>query len=175
MGKKVQINRAPVLTLWATIVAQRLGYNRAEALTLGKAVAGLNAQAKGQRLGIYHPSAETPEKQRKRKESDQYTVLILGRPVSAINTEEGVRATTKGKAIKPDTVETYLERKFGDELADVQKAMQALARAYKPTELAARAYALYEEFRPEIPAGTRGWGAQGMLDLDHIRSLAKGA
>ena len=53
--------------------------------------------------------------------------------------------------------------------------MQALARAYKPTELAARAYALYEEFRPEIPAGTRGWGAQGMLDLDHIRSLAKDA
>jgi hypothetical protein len=44
--KKVSINRAPVLTLWAAIVAQRLGFNKKEALTLGKkAVAGLNAQA----------------------------------------------------------------------------------------------------------------------------------
>ena len=51
----VQINRAPVLTLWATVVAERLGYSRDEALTLGKAVAGLNAQSKGRRLGIFKP------------------------------------------------------------------------------------------------------------------------
>jgi len=30
------VNRAPVLTLWATIVAERLGYSRATALTLGR-------------------------------------------------------------------------------------------------------------------------------------------
>lgn len=39
----VKINRAPVLTLWATVVAERLGYDRDAALTLGKSVAGLNA------------------------------------------------------------------------------------------------------------------------------------
>jgi len=39
----VNINRAPVLTLWATVVAERLGFDRDEALTLGRAVAGLNA------------------------------------------------------------------------------------------------------------------------------------
>ena len=38
------INRAPALTHWAGVVAERLGFKRAEALTLGKAVAGLNAQ-----------------------------------------------------------------------------------------------------------------------------------
>ena len=43
----ISINRAPVLTLWAAVVAQRLGFAEDEALTLGKAVAGLNAQAKG--------------------------------------------------------------------------------------------------------------------------------
>lgn len=47
----VTINRAPVLTLWAAVVAERLGFERDEALTLGKAVAGLTAQSKGQRLG----------------------------------------------------------------------------------------------------------------------------
>ena len=39
----VLINRAPVLTLWAAVVAERLGFNPDEALSLGKAVAGLNA------------------------------------------------------------------------------------------------------------------------------------
>ncbi len=38
----VMIDRAPVLTLWAAIVAERLGFDKNEALTLGRAVAGLN-------------------------------------------------------------------------------------------------------------------------------------
>ena len=51
--KKIKINRAPVMTLWAAVVAERLGYDRETALTLGKGVAGLNAQSKGRRLGIF--------------------------------------------------------------------------------------------------------------------------
>jgi len=39
----IKINRAPVLTLWAAVVAKRLGFKWNEALTLGRAVAGLNA------------------------------------------------------------------------------------------------------------------------------------
>lgn len=60
-ARTVRVNRAPVLTLWAAVVAERLGYDRASALTLGKAIAGLNARAKGRRLGLYH---ETPEAER---------------------------------------------------------------------------------------------------------------
>ena len=41
--RTVYINRAPLLTLWAAVVAERLGFRRDEALTLGRAVAGLNA------------------------------------------------------------------------------------------------------------------------------------
>ena len=37
----VSINRAPVLTLWAAVVAERLGFDEDEALSLGKALAGL--------------------------------------------------------------------------------------------------------------------------------------
>jgi hypothetical protein len=43
MRHAVTINRAPVLTLWTAVVAQRLGFERNEALTFGRAVAGLNA------------------------------------------------------------------------------------------------------------------------------------
>jgi hypothetical protein len=54
----------PVLTLWAAVVAQRLGFAEDEALTLGKAVAGLNAQTKGRRLGIFKPHDEKAKKAR---------------------------------------------------------------------------------------------------------------
>ena len=56
--RTISINRAPVLTLWAAVVAERLGFHREEALTLGKALAGLNAQSKGRRLGIFKPHEE---------------------------------------------------------------------------------------------------------------------
>ena len=52
-AKTVKINRAPVLTLWAAIVAERLGQPPETALTLGRAVAGLNAQSKARRLGLH--------------------------------------------------------------------------------------------------------------------------
>ncbi|HKL63094.1 MAG TPA: hypothetical protein VJ883_06985, partial [Woeseiaceae bacterium] len=52
----LKINRAPVLTLWAAVVAERLGFARDEALTLGRAVAGLNAYSKGRSLGLFEPS-----------------------------------------------------------------------------------------------------------------------
>jgi hypothetical protein len=43
----ILVNRAPVLTLWASVVAERMGYDQDAALSLGKAVAGIDAQAKG--------------------------------------------------------------------------------------------------------------------------------
>ena len=51
--------------------------------------------------------------------------------------------------------------------------MRKLARAYSPSELAESAYPLYERFRPDVPAGERGWGARGDLDLGLIERLAR--
>ena len=53
MGPRIiKINRAPVHTLWAKAVSERLGFDTDEALSLAKAVAGRNAQSKDRRLGI---------------------------------------------------------------------------------------------------------------------------
>jgi hypothetical protein len=173
-NKKIKINRAPVLTLWATVVAERLGYGKDTALTLGKAVAGLNAQSKGRKLGIYEEkSQEDDKKERKKKEVKTEFVEILGRGVPAIKTSKGLRAAIKGEEIDPDSVETYLEQKFKDDLEDARAAMEKLAKAYTPKQLESKAYDLYEKFRPKIPEGTKGWGAKGELDLDYIRSLAE--
>src|SRR3977135_455434 len=103
--RTLPINRAPALTLWAAVVAQRLGFAEDEALTLGKAVAGLNAQAKGRRLGIFKPHEEKAQKAREKKLDETFLVEILGRTVPAINTEDGIRAAIKGKPICPDSVE----------------------------------------------------------------------
>jgi hypothetical protein len=171
--RKLKINRAPVLTLWTIVVAERLGYDHPAALTLGKAVAGLNAQSKGRSLGIFKPREKTAEEEKKPKQGDEFSVDLLGRAVTAVQTDAGIRAAIKGKMIEPESVERYLKSKFGDALPDVQQAMQKLATSLKPDELATQAYSLYEQFRPEIPAGTKGWGAQGDLDPSLIASLSR--
>lgn len=170
--RKLKINRAPVLTLWAVVVAERLGYDRGAALTLGKAVAGLNAQSKGRSLGIFKPG-EKMEEEKTRKKGEEFSVDLLGRGVTVVQTQAGLRAATKGKTIEPESVTRYLESKFGEALPDVQKTMEKLARSCKPDALASQAYSLYKKFRPDIPAGTKGWGAQGDLDLSLIAALSR--
>jgi len=166
------INRAPVLTLWAAVVAERLGFDGDAALSLGKAVAGLNAQSKGRRLGIYQP-AKTPHGGPPKKVGlgEEFWVEICGRPVPAKNTDDGVRAVVKDKPVEPDKARAYVESKFGEHLEAVRAAMTELANSLEPDALADRAYSLYERFRPEIPKGKRGWGAKGELSPDLILSL----
>jgi hypothetical protein len=172
-NKKIKINRAPVLTLWAAVVAERLGYDEETALTLGKAVAGLNAQSKGKKLGIYEEKEEGKKKDSKKEEAARPEFIeLLGRGVPAVKTPHGLRAAEKGKPIHAESVQTYLENKFKDDLDETRKAMEKLAKAYTPKQLESKAYSLYEKFRPEIPEGKKGWGAKGELDLDYILSLA---
>ena len=173
-ARTISINRAPVLTLWAAVVAQRLGFDEDEALTLGKAVAGLNAQAKGRRLGIFKPHEEKAKKAREKERGERFWIEVCGRPVPAMNTEEGIRAVKGAQVIEPNGVRRYLEGKFGDDLKAARSAMQKLAKAYNPQELAHDAYPLYERFRPAIPEGVKGWGAKGDLDLGLVERLAKG-
>ena len=173
-AKKIKINRAPVLTLWAAVVAKRLGYEEETALTLGKAVAGLNAQSKGKKLGIYEEKSEDDKKEEKKKSAAKPEfVELLGRGVPAVKTPHGLRAALKGEPIHAESVQTYLEQKFKDDLDDTRKAMEKLAKAFPPKQLESKAYDLYEKFRPKIPEGVKGWGAKGELDLDYIRSLGE--
>jgi hypothetical protein len=169
----LQINRAPVLTLWAAVVAARLGFAWEEALTLGRAVAGLNAHAKGKALGLFTPTPSAVQAQRQAQRG-QMTLMVslLHRAVPTMCTASGLRALSKDKPIDPSSVQRYLESKFGAALEDAYDAMQRLATSRPPTALADEAYQLYEQFRPAIPAGTKGWGAAGTLNLDAIRKLA---
>jgi hypothetical protein len=172
--RTVTINRAPVLTLWAAVVAERLGYDRDEAVTLGRAVAGLNAASKALALGIAKASGKPAAEKRAKaaKAGTPVEVELCNRRVPAVRTPDGLRATSDGRPTAPASVHQYLEKNFGEALDDVRAAMAALARSLEKDELAATAFSLYEAFRPAVPRGTRGWGAKGVLDLARIRDLA---
>jgi hypothetical protein len=161
--------------MWATVVAERLGYDTDEGLSLGKALTGLTAQTKRRRLGIIlarEPKAGK-SKQKERKPIKEIRVEILGRALPAIRAEDGIRAVKDATVITAESARRYLESKFGDDLASAKSAMEALAKALPPKHLATKAFNLYEQFRPEIPEGVKGWGAQGVLELERIRGLPK--
>src|SRR6186997_2939696 len=178
-SRTIRMNRAPVLTLWATVVAEQLGFDHNASLTLGRAVAGSSAQMKGRALGIYEPSEEPPSKvAEERRESlkpeEIFGVRLLGRRVPAIRTPDGIRAMEKDfRPASAASVGRYLASKFGDHLDEVRAAMEQLAASLSPEELNRHGFALYEAFRPAVPAGARGWGASGELDLDQIIGLTR--
>jgi hypothetical protein len=132
---------------------------------------------KGRALGIYEPSHEPPskaaeERREKLDPEDRVGVRRLGRLVPAVRTPEGIRALEKDlRPASAASVERDLESKFEDGLAEVRAAMQRLAGSMSPEVLNRRGFGLYEAFRPAVPAGGRGWGAAGELDLDRITGL----
>jgi hypothetical protein len=125
------------------------------------------------RLGLFRPHEEKAKKAREKERGERFWIEVLGRPVPATNTDGGIRAVRGRNPIDPGGVRRYLEEKFGDDLKAARSAMQKLARAYKPQQLAHDAYSLYEQFRPAVPEGVKGWGAKGELDLGLMGRLAK--
>ena len=124
----IQINRAPVLTLWAAVVAERTGYDHDEALSLAKAVAGQQAQAKGRSLGIYHAKLNddgTPAP--RRNIGEDFFIILCGKNIPAKQTANGIRAVSRDKVVEPESVQRYLEKSFGEALEDVWKVMEELA------------------------------------------------
>jgi hypothetical protein len=91
----VTVNRTPVLTLWASVVAERLGFDPDEALTLGKAV--VTAQPQTQPFGFFTPSPEAVRKERakKAKTTGMLRVALLGRVVPVVRTDFDLRAMDK--------------------------------------------------------------------------------
>lgn len=176
--RTIRINRAPVLALWAAVVAERLGHDREAALTLGQALAGLNAHSKGVRLGLYVPTPTDVSDARHNTRATTKGVTeveLLGRRIPAMATPEGLRALVKDAPGSPQSVERYLHGKFGEALSAVRVEMERLAQAHSPRDLAENAFKLYEAFRPEVPSDVRGWGARGVLDIGRISELVRRA
>src|SRR5262249_42906435 len=159
----IDVGRRPVLILWSTIVAERLGFDRDEALTLGRAVASL-----GGCIAKVPPDAVTPaeiaEMRVKLQPGQTIDVGLIDRVVRIARVPEGLRAVVKNRPIDPASVELYLGEKFGDQIDAVAEAMINLAETLPPSRLAERAAELYEQFRPETSE----------LDIDRITASIRG-
>ncbi len=167
----IRVNRAPVLTLWAAVLAERLGYPPETALSLASAVAGTAAHAKARRLGLAGDHGRPAPADGMEHARPPRMVRLLGRDVPVVEVQGGglLAASGDGKPAAAGPVATYLKRAFGDRLPDARAAMEALAATLPPEELNRVGFRLYEQFRPEVPEGVKGWGAKGELRLDRIR------
>lgn len=171
-SSEIRVNRAPVLTLWVAIVAERLGHDPDLAITLGRAVAGSSARVKARAIGLEDKqegadsrgAAKAPERRR----APARTVHLLGRDVPVVEGKEGLRALDHDHPASARPARAYVERAFGEHLPAVRRAMEHLAASLTPEELNRVGFRLYEQFRPEVPAGAKGWGAKGVLDLKEV-------
>jgi hypothetical protein len=164
----ILINRAPILTLWVMVVAERQGFNHREALSYAKYVTSLLARSKGISLGIFEQS-EQPKAKRQRTMTERVQVFQhVSIPVVIDENGDRLAVGYNNEIIDPDAVELYLHGAFKSKLSEVREAMRYLAISMTPEELRKKAYTLYEEFRPEW----HGWAQKGKLDLHKIRDLA---
>lgn len=170
-GDEIRVNRAPVLTLWAAIVAEHLGHDADAAITLGRAVAGSSARVKARAIGLEDKESGTRSTAKSAEPATpQRTVHLLGRDISVIERRGSQFALDGDKAAAPGPARAYVEKAMGEHLAAVRRAMDTLARSLPPDELNRTGFRLYERFRPEVPAGAKGWGAKGILDLRRIEN-----
>ena len=170
---EIHVNRAPVLTLWAAIVAEHLGHDADAAIALGRAFAGSSARVKARSIGLEekHPDrAEHDTANAATPKVPRQTVRLLGRNIPVTDHNGSQFALDGDKAAAPGQARTYVEKALGGHLTAVRRAMDALARSLPPEELNRVAFRLYEQFRPEVPAGVKGWGAKGILDLSRIEN-----
>ncbi|KAL3145914.1 hypothetical protein ABBQ38_015281 [Trebouxia sp. C0009 RCD-2024] len=176
----VEINRAPVLTLWVAVVAQRQGFSEEAGLTFGKAISGMLAQSKGRSIGVFDKKDKDEGAKQEREEEEHKQGVakhdVFGMSIKAkdVGDDGDVRALdTSMQAIQHKQVEGYLKRAFKDRLQDAKAALKTLADSYKPEDIGKHCYHLYEQFRPTIASGQKGWGQKGQLDLVKIKGLVE--
>ncbi|KAL5530672.1 GLN1 [Sanghuangporus sanghuang] len=187
LTKAAVVNRAPVMSVWATIVAERLGFKREEALSIASAYTEMNAISKGVSLGIFEKNKGKGVELVK-GESQPYVDLMGRRYVFALftqwfcsliliihsiplyETQTGEwRALVKGEPVHPGSAFSYVSRAFRQTLPHVAGAMRILAASFPPAELNEKGFGLYAEFRPDVG----GWGQRAEIRCANILGLRK--
>jgi hypothetical protein len=165
----IQANRAPVLTLLATIVAERPGHPPDTVPTLGRFVTGSSARTKTHNLGIADDAQGAADRRERAAamKPQRQVVRLLGRAVTVVPADdETLRADDNRNLASARRVRSYISRAFGDRLNQGHAAMEALVASLNRV-----GFCLYERFRPDVPAGTEGWGAKGELRIERIQSV----
>jgi hypothetical protein len=164
--------RCPILTLWATVVAERMGFDHYEALTLGWAIAGVKNPNRDTWLATFRPIAKKLQGLSHNSSNENRDIIDVHSSIPIVKTPDGVRALENGRAVRPAVVAKYLDKSFGESLETVESAMAELAQGYSPDELAVVGHALHEKFYSALHDDVEGWDTRTPLDLEAIRERA---
>ncbi|KAK4056241.1 hypothetical protein OIO90_002684 [Microbotryomycetes sp. JL221] len=163
--KSVVTNRAPVMTAWAFIVLERLGFSRPEALSIAQVYTDMNASSKGVSIGVLDKQRLEPG-----GGPSQPFVELMGRRVPVLSTQNGQwRAIAQGQVVEPSQAYNYIQRNFRQQTGAVMGALRILATSYSPQELNEAGYVLYCDFRPTVEQ----WGEKAEMKLIDVLSLQK--
>ncbi|TFL05855.1 hypothetical protein BDV98DRAFT_630506 [Pterulicium gracile] len=167
LTKSTHVNRAPLMTAWATVVGERLGFRREEALSIASVYTEMNALTKGVSLGIFESGRDAGIEAR-RGGSQPYVDFIGRRPL--YQTQDGQwRAMLKHTPAQPGPAFAYISRAFRQTAPNMIGALRLLAESYGPEVLNQKAWCLYADFRPKV----EGWGQRGEVRCDTILALRK--
>ncbi|TKY85767.1 hypothetical protein EX895_005307 [Sporisorium graminicola] len=196
-GRYAVVNRAPVMTAWATILLERLSFSRIEALSLAHCYVNYTSTMRGISLGII-PAAEK-ERAVHIVGSNQPHFELMGVKIPVMQMQDGsYRGISAGEVVQPDKAFNYMRRSMAQTLSSVMGALTLLADSfmdpiptapaaadtgasgetetpetpeYGPEYLNARGYDLYAEFRPSTSGE---WGKKGRLWYDKVLALRRG-
>ncbi|KAJ3840584.1 hypothetical protein F5878DRAFT_640285 [Lentinula raphanica] len=166
-SKSTVVNRAPLMTAWATVVSERLGFQREEALSIASSYTEMNALSKGVSLGIYKDGKQKGLEAV--KGGTQPYVDLMGRRPLFQTQNNHWRALHNGTPTEPSTAHSYISRSLRQTMPHIMGALRLLANTYTPEEINRKAWGLYIQFRP---AG-EGWGERSEVRCSAILALRK--
>ncbi|KAK0191044.1 hypothetical protein F5146DRAFT_931348 [Armillaria mellea] len=163
--KSTIINRAPLMTAWTMIVAERLGFRREEALSIASVYTEMNALSKGVSLGIYKDGKQKGL-DAIRGGSQPYAELMGRSPLYQSQSNQW-RALLNSKPAQPSSPFSYISRSFRQTTPHIIGALRLLAESFTPKELNNKGWTLYTEFRPSV----NGWGERSEVKCETILNL----
>ncbi|KAL1596456.1 hypothetical protein SLS60_009102 [Paraconiothyrium brasiliense] len=172
------INRAPVLQLWSACVAHHLypSLPWSTCISAGSAISTICAVAKGRSIGKISESGDSEEKKRKRneakkKQSDLEEIHVMH---FYLKIKDGLVIVGSDQKGKPAN-EVALRKKFGD--AEYERVKECFEEALASwgeddeEQIDKEAFQFYEDFRPTVSSGQKGWGRKGALNLDTVKNV----
>jgi len=162
------------LQLWGSVVAKFVHPDLpwVACLSIGNAISSLCAVSKGRSIGLIKPADDTKKdkKTRQRQFDDARIVKVMGfsLPIKG----DAVILGGKPKPLKGET----LKHKFGGQQYDaVKAAFEDSLQSWKghEDELNTKAFHMYEQFRPTVASGQKGWGRKGELSTSEIAKAVR--
>ena len=176
-GDSITINRAPVLELWAACVSAFLHDDLPweTCLSAGGAISTLCAISKGRSIGAIGPVSDPATAEKKRKDRRERAGHLDELEVMGFDLK--VKDGTALVGDKPKKAnESALKHKFGDDAYErTRSILKDSLTTWKDSEeeLNARAFHMYEDFRPTVPPGQKGWGRKGQLNLEAVKQVVE--